>query len=63
MAETVIIKYGHFHVEHRRMEKLLTQEISEDEMERIIHNRLEWLDWMSRHFADKTILAPEKYKE
>jgi hypothetical protein len=45
------------------MEKLLTQEISEDEMERIIHNRLEWLDWMSRHFADKTILAPEKYKE
>lgn len=62
MAETVIIKYGHYHVESRRMEKLLTQELSEDEMERIAHNRLEWLDWMNRHFAGKTVLAPEKYK-
>jgi hypothetical protein len=45
------------------MEKLLTQEINDDEMERIAHNRTEWLNWMNRHFADKTILAPEKYKE
>jgi hypothetical protein len=44
------------------MEKILTQEIDDSERERIIHNREEWLDWMNRHFAYKTILAPEKYK-
>lgn len=61
-AESVIIKYGHFHVEPQRMEKILTQEINGDETERIIRNRIEWLDWMNRHFAYKTILAPDKYK-
>jgi hypothetical protein len=62
MAEKVIIKYGHFHVEKWRMDKILTQEINEDEMEKIAVNRTEFLDWMNEHFSDKTILAPEEYK-
>lgn len=62
MTESVVIKHGHYQVESWRMEKILTQEINEDERERIAHNREEWLDWMNRHFAYKTILAPEKYK-
>ncbi|SDP76364.1 hypothetical protein [Desulforhopalus singaporensis] len=62
MAESVTIKYGHFHVESKRMEKILTQEINEHETERIVRNRLEFLDWMNRHFAYKTVLAPDKYK-
>jgi hypothetical protein len=62
MAEKVIIKYGHFHVEDWRMEKLLTQEINQDEVDKIVLNRTEFLDWMNDHFADATILAPDKYK-
>lgn len=62
MAETVSIKYGHYHVEPRRMEKVLTQDINEHEIERIVRNREEFLDWMNRHFAYKTLLAPERYK-
>ena len=62
MTDTVLIKHGHYRVEPWRMEKILTQEIDDGERERIVHNREEWLDWMNRHFANKTILAPEKYK-
>jgi hypothetical protein len=62
MAENVIIKHGHFRVEPWRMKKVLTQELNETEKERYAKNREEWLDWMNSHFADKTILAPDKYK-
>lgn len=62
MAESISNKYGHYHVEEHRMEKILTQEINEYETERIVVNRGEFLDWMNSHFAYKTILAPDKYK-
>ncbi len=62
MAETVCVKHGHYQVESWRMERVLTQEINDDEKERIIRNRIEWLDWMNRHFANKTVLAADKYK-
>jgi hypothetical protein len=61
MAENVIIKNGHYLVEDWRMKEILTQEINDYERERISKNREEWLDWMNKHFAYKTILAPKKY--
>ena len=62
MAEKVLISHGHYQVESWRMENILTQEINDGEKERIVKNRVEWLDWMNRHFANITIPAPEKYK-
>lgn len=35
------------------------QDVSDAEQARIVRNRLEYLDWMHRHFAQRTILLSE----
>jgi len=62
MAESVNMKYGHFVVEPWRVEKIMTQELNEDEVERIIETRWQFLDWMCEHFVHKCLVCPEKYK-
>ncbi|MDT7886749.1 MAG: hypothetical protein RQ968_05190 [Thermoproteota archaeon] len=63
MVEDVIIRYGRFEVNPKRLEKNLIkhgliQEIDDEERERIIQCRKLYLEWMHLHFARKVAKPP-----
>jgi hypothetical protein len=63
MVEDVIIRYGRFEVNPKRLEKNLIkqgliQEIDDEERERIIQCRKLYLEWMHLHFARKVARPP-----
>lgn len=56
MAENVIIRYGKYEVDERRMTEYVRQQrLNEAERDRIIHSRHLYLDWMHRHFAQRVL--------
>jgi len=61
MVEEVVVKYGKYEVLPSRMKKYVEQEeMSEEERDRIIKNRHEYLRWMHEHFASKLVPPPPK---
>jgi len=64
MAENVVIKYGKFEVDNRRMQDYVQQiEMNEAERDRIIRSRNNYLNWMHAHFASKILPPPEGSEE
>lgn len=60
MAEDVIIRYGKYEIDARRMTAYVRQQqMNEAERDRIIHTRHMYLDWMHRHFAKRVLHPPE----
>ena len=60
MARHTIIKYGHFMVDPNDMKEVIQQqEMSDEEIERIVKCRWMYLDWMHKRFADKVLKPPE----
>lgn len=60
MAERVVIQYGKYEVDPARMTRHVTQqEMNEEERDRIIRERHEYLRWMHEHFADQVLPPPE----
>lgn len=56
MAEDVIIRYGKYEIDARRMtEYVRQQQINEAERDRIIKTRHMYLDWMHVHFAERVL--------
>jgi len=65
MVEDVIIRYGKFEINPKRLEKYIKgrniiQEIDDNERERIINSRKLYLEWMHYHFARKVAKPPKE---
>lgn len=56
MAENVIVKYGHFSVEAWRMQDYVKQhDMNEAAVNKIVQDRLMYLDWMHRQGANRIL--------
>ncbi len=63
MVEGVIIKYGHFEVDPSRMKIVKQQYMTEEEVERIVQMRHDYLEWMHYNFAKKVLKPPKEEAE
>jgi hypothetical protein len=62
MAEGVKVKRGHFEVDPALMKKVKQQYITEEEIDKIVDMRREYLDWMQHNFGQKLIKPPRTSK-
>jgi hypothetical protein len=62
MATGVKVKRGRFEVDPALMKKVKQQYITEEEIDKIVDMRREYLDWMHDNFGQKLIKPPRKSK-
>lgn len=63
-AETVIVRHGMFEVDPDLMkDEVQQQEMTDEERNKIVDNRWDYLEWMQDHFSNKILKPPEKYTE